>query len=271
MDYTLRISDFSKLANTTVKTVMYYHKIGLLQEPVRSSAGYRLYGAKELGRMRQIKHMKSLGLSLSSIREILGDHYDSGSLEQILQTLHGELLTQKKELEAKIQRVETLLDQEALAEVDNAASSDSFHQVAELLQPEQVTEYKETCPELFDQQNISFGILEDFQWGEDHQAVFKTLAEYFRNNPELFQTALQLRKRLSDLSQLTEDDPRIEILAREGAELIKSNPLLKELLYNKSGFGEAHETLYNHMLEEHLSPARMKHKMLMQQYLHYKP
>ena len=43
MENRIKISDFAKLTGSTLKTIIYYHKIGLLQEPQRSPGGYRLY------------------------------------------------------------------------------------------------------------------------------------------------------------------------------------------------------------------------------------
>lgn len=42
MDNQILIGHFVKLTRSTLKTVLYYHKIGLLKEPKRSSSGYRL-------------------------------------------------------------------------------------------------------------------------------------------------------------------------------------------------------------------------------------
>lgn len=58
MNNQILISDFVKLTGSTLKTVLYYHKIGVLKEPKRSESGYRLYGAEELAQMRMIKHLK---------------------------------------------------------------------------------------------------------------------------------------------------------------------------------------------------------------------
>lgn len=68
---------------------------------------------------------------------------------------------------------------------------------------------------------------------------------------------------------MPEDDPQIEVLARESAEFIKSIPILKELLYNQLGLIKPLENLYNEMVSVVLSPAQMKHKQLLQQYLNY--
>ena len=70
---------------------------------------------------------------------------------------------------------------------------------------------------------------------------------------------------------MSEEDPEIEILAMEGATFIKSVPFLKEILYDKSGFGITYENLFNEMTKSVLSPAQIKHKQLIQKYLNYRP
>lgn len=75
MENRIKIGDFIKLTGSTLKTIIYYHKIGLLPEPHRSAAGYRLYGPEELNRMRLIKRLKSLGLDLHRIKEVIGDEF----------------------------------------------------------------------------------------------------------------------------------------------------------------------------------------------------
>jgi len=69
--------------------------------------------------------------------------------------------------------------------------------VTEILDPEQTENYLQTCPELFKERLNIFGLMEDFQWGEDYQESFSVIAEYFRSHPEQYQTALEFGKRLS--------------------------------------------------------------------------
>ena len=85
----IKISNFVKLTGSTLKTIIYYHKIGLLLEPERSPGGYRLYGAGELTRMQFIKHLKSLGLDLKRIKEILGDKHNDKTLREVLESLRN--------------------------------------------------------------------------------------------------------------------------------------------------------------------------------------
>lgn len=271
MDKQIKISDFIKLTGSTLKTVLYYHKIGLLQEPKRSPGGYRLYGAEELARMRMIKHLKHLGLDLKQIKEILGDTQSHKTLKEILHSLQAELLYEKKNIEEQLSKVEILLNQQKVLLDETSFGSETFQMVTKILEPEQIENYIRACPELYDQQRNIFGILDDFQWGEGYQENFKAIAEYFKSHPEQYKTALEFGKRFSKLKQMAEEDPEIETLAREGAEFIKSLPFLKEMLYDKSGSGIIHENLFNEMTKNVLSPAQIKHKQLIQKYLNYRP
>jgi DNA-binding transcriptional MerR regulator len=52
------------------RTVRYYDHIGLVS-PERSTAGYRLYGPVEEGKLRFVRQAKALGFSLEDIRHLL--------------------------------------------------------------------------------------------------------------------------------------------------------------------------------------------------------
>ncbi|HEX9063018.1 MAG TPA: MerR family transcriptional regulator [Clostridia bacterium] len=270
MENRIKISDFAKLTGSTLKTIIYYHKIGLLQEPKRSSGGYRLYGSEELARMRLIKHYKSLGLDLKKIKEMLGDIQDVRTLREVLQSLRVELLDEIKSLEARVAKIDMLLSKETELLNNNSFGSPSFQMITEILEPDQIDKYHETCPELFESQRKIFGILDDYKWCENYQGNFRALAEYFKEHPQQYQISLNFGKRLAKLAELSEDDPEVEILAWESAEFIKSIPELRELLYEQTGLTKPLESLYNEMITTVLSPAQMKHKKLIQQYLNYK-
>jgi DNA-binding transcriptional MerR regulator len=271
MENQMKISDFVKLTRSTLKTVLYYHKIGLLPEPYRTSGGYRLYGAKELARMRMIKHFKQLGMDLKQIKEILGDTQSQRTLKEVLQSLQAELLNEKKNIDEQLSKIEILLSQQPVELEETSLESDLFQKVTQALAPEQMESYA-AVPELFEQQRNTFGILEDFNWGkEEYQENFRLMAEYFKSHPEQFKKALEFGRRLARLKQLSEDDPEIENLAKEGAAFIKSVPFLKEMLHDKSGLGKRNENLLNEMSKNVLSPAQLKHKQLIQKYLNYHP
>lgn len=264
------IGDFVKLTNSTLKTVLYYHKIGLLNEPKRSNSGYRLYGAEELNQMRMIKHLKNLGLDLKKIKEILGHAKDNKNITEVLKSLHCELLTERKKIDEQISKIETLLNKQVEDVEETLFESSSFRAITETLDQDQFENYKKSHEELFNQQRNIFGVMDDFQWGKNYKENFSEMAKYFKLNPKKYEIALELGNRLSKLKYMEVDDPEIEKLAKEGAEFIKNEPVLKKMLYEKDGFEITNENLFDEVSNRFLSPAQIKHKKLIQKYLNYK-
>ena len=267
MENRIKIGEFVKLTGSTLKTIIYYHKIGLLPEPPRSPGGYRLYGPVELNRMRLIRRFKSLGLDLQRIKEIMGEFQSPRTPREVLQALRGELLNDMKILAERVAKIDTLLGEDVPLLDEDSLDSPSFQMITEILGSDQIEKYARICPEIYDQHRKLYGILDDFQWGEDYRENFRILAEYFKANPEKYELALDLGARSARLSQLNEDDPQIETLARESAEIVTSMPLVKELIGNHSGTKIPLENLYYDMVADVLSPAQIKYQQLFKKFL----
>ncbi len=67
----LTIGRLARECGTTVDTLRYYEREGLLAAPRRAPSGYRLYAADALARLRFIREAKRLGFSLDEIKELL--------------------------------------------------------------------------------------------------------------------------------------------------------------------------------------------------------
>jgi DNA-binding transcriptional MerR regulator len=67
----VKIGELAGATATTVETVRYYEKIGLLPPPARTSANYRAYGAEHLARLSFIRRARDLGFTLEAVRELL--------------------------------------------------------------------------------------------------------------------------------------------------------------------------------------------------------
>ncbi len=67
----MRIGELAAQAGVNPKTIRYYESIGLLPEPDRTDAGYRVYGADDIDRLAFIRRAQQLDLSLDEIAEIL--------------------------------------------------------------------------------------------------------------------------------------------------------------------------------------------------------
>jgi Cd(II)/Pb(II)-responsive transcriptional regulator len=67
----MKIGELAKSTGCDVETVRYYEKAGLLPEPARSDAGYRLYLPEHLERLHFIRHCRSLQMGIPDIRVLL--------------------------------------------------------------------------------------------------------------------------------------------------------------------------------------------------------
>ena len=67
----LFIGQVSKQSGLYPRTIRYYETLGLLSPPVRSESRYRLYTPQTVELLRFIKKAKTLGFTLTEIREII--------------------------------------------------------------------------------------------------------------------------------------------------------------------------------------------------------
>ena len=72
----LRIGDLSKRTATNNETLRFYESKGLIDEPRRSDAGYRLYTEEAVSRVNFIVRAKKMGFSLKEIMELLSLRVD---------------------------------------------------------------------------------------------------------------------------------------------------------------------------------------------------
>ncbi len=68
----IKIGDLAKRSGCEVVTIRYYEKEGLLPKPTRSGGNFRLYGDAHIERLQFIRHCRSLDMTLSEIRALLG-------------------------------------------------------------------------------------------------------------------------------------------------------------------------------------------------------
>ncbi len=68
---TLNIGSVAKEAEVNIQTIRYYERRGLLPEPERTAANYRVYGGDSVRRVRFIKRAQELGFTLTEIKELL--------------------------------------------------------------------------------------------------------------------------------------------------------------------------------------------------------
>ncbi|MYA27486.1 MAG: heavy metal-responsive transcriptional regulator [Acidimicrobiales bacterium] len=67
----MRIEELGDRCGVSTKTIRYYESIGLLDEPERTTGGYRSYDADAVGRLRFIRDAQATGLTLAEISSVL--------------------------------------------------------------------------------------------------------------------------------------------------------------------------------------------------------
>lgn len=81
----MTIGRLARASGLSVETIRYYEREGILPEPARTPANYRLYAAESVERLHFVRRAKSLGFSLAEIRTLLalqqgGDRSDVRAL-----------------------------------------------------------------------------------------------------------------------------------------------------------------------------------------------
>jgi MerR family transcriptional regulator, copper efflux regulator len=64
----MRIGDAAAAAGTTPRALRFYEQRGLLSPPPRTATGQREYGQREVSRVRIIRELLSLGLTVEDVR-----------------------------------------------------------------------------------------------------------------------------------------------------------------------------------------------------------
>ena len=105
----LRIGQLAKAAGVHVETIRYYERCGLLPDPGRRAAGYRVYPAEMVARIRFIKRAQQLGFSLKEIAGLLALRIDDVTTCEQVRTQAEAKLAEIDEKIADLQRIRSAL------------------------------------------------------------------------------------------------------------------------------------------------------------------
>jgi DNA-binding transcriptional MerR regulator len=248
----LRIGEVARLVGVTTKTVRHYEKVGLLGEPERSEAGYRLYAADDLLRLHRIRRLQSLGLSLERIKGVLGEPGSGTGLRDVLEALLAEVEGQLTALGERRDRL-----RETLAREDPEAPEGEPR--AMKLAEEYLGEHlKEASPSLIEQERKMWATLEAFEWPAEYANVQESLVRYYAQNPEEYRAALALEERLVLLADLPEDSPEVEALVDDYIRYVETSPLTKDFRQGPEPTPEALGGVFVDLMTTGMSPAQRR-------------
>jgi DNA-binding transcriptional MerR regulator len=214
----LHIGEVAKLIGVSTKTIRYYHEIGLLAEPRRTEGGYRLYTAQDLLRLQRIRRLRSLGLPLDRIKEILGgsDVEQEVVLRNALQSLVEELTTQMLELEERREMLMKLLAEDPLnqPQLPGEAPSALYLQMIRDQLGAYLTNISEESWKWSEKIDALLGT---FHWPESYHERVKNVVQHIAEQPEKYKQLFALEERFAALAHEPEDSPEVERLAEDYA------------------------------------------------------
>ena len=99
---------FARMAGVTLRTIRYYEEIGLLNSIKRVEGGRRIYTEKDLRRLKLIKRLKIMGMTLSEMQELESMWSYEKSNEKLLKRLLELLGNHLKRLDDRIADLDIL-------------------------------------------------------------------------------------------------------------------------------------------------------------------
>lgn len=104
----MKIKTAAQLANMTPRNIRFYEEMGLITTG-RSENGYREYNDEDIERLRQIKMMRDLGITMENIKKYFSHKV---SMNELMAERKKELETQRKEVETLYKLCDSLEHQQ---------------------------------------------------------------------------------------------------------------------------------------------------------------
>lgn len=103
----LKIGEVAKQTGIGIETLRFYERSGLLDAPVRTEAGYRLYGTDALVTLEFIKRAQMLGFTLTEIKRIIAESRSGESpCDEVRETVRQRLV----ELDERLRQMQLYRD-----------------------------------------------------------------------------------------------------------------------------------------------------------------
>lgn len=211
----LRIGEAAQLLGITPKTLRHYERRGLLPDPARSESDYRLYTADDLLRLRHIRQLQAMGLSLEQIKAVFDAPDPDAALQTTLQRLRASLESEQARIAARLERVSHYLRDEApLSEVVRPPGPSLTYAAIRQALPADLP----TSPtaEAFDEQ--VFAEFDSFAWGKPYADLWAQAAGLLVATPALYALMVKIADRIESAAGLDENAPELAQWAAEIAQ-----------------------------------------------------
>ncbi len=107
------IGDFSRMTHLSVKTLRYYHRVGLLEPTdVNPDTGYRYYGVDQVTAAHTIRRLRDLEMPVDEVRAVLAAP-DERARDRLLAVHLDRMQAQLAQTEAAVASLRSLLEHPA--------------------------------------------------------------------------------------------------------------------------------------------------------------
>lgn len=138
----LKIGDFSKLSQVSLKALRFYDEIGLLKPSQTDRfSGYRYYTVDQLPRLNRILALKDLGFSLDQIGQILNEDLSVAELRGMLRLKKAEVEQVMENERVRLDRIEARLRQ-----IEQENTMTKYDVVLKKIQPITVVSVRDVIP-----------------------------------------------------------------------------------------------------------------------------
>lgn len=161
----IKIGDFSRLAQVSVRTLRLYDEMGLLKPAhIDRFSDYRYYSIEQLPRLNRILALKDLGFSLDQISRMLKDNVPLDQMKGMLVMKQAEAQREVSDAQARLARVAARLQQ-----IENEGKTPAYDVMLKQVEPMTIASIRQIVPSVED-----FGphcvqqYSELYAWLDDH-------------------------------------------------------------------------------------------------------
>ncbi|TYQ29802.1 MerR family transcriptional regulator [Pseudanabaena sp. UWO310] len=141
----LKIGDFSKLSQVSIKALRLYDEMGLLKPiSVDRFTGYRFYSASQLPRLNRILAFKDLGFSLEQIARLLQEEISIEQMRGMLRLKQADLQQHIEQEQSRLVRVAAKLKQ-----IEREHVMSDYEVVIKKIEPITVASIREVLPNYY--------------------------------------------------------------------------------------------------------------------------
>lgn len=111
----MKIGELARTTGSSIETIRFYEREGLLPEPARTEGNYRVYGIRHAERLAFIRHCRSLDMTLDEIRVLLrfkeAPQDNCAGVNELLDEHIGHVAQRIRELRALEKQLKALREQ----------------------------------------------------------------------------------------------------------------------------------------------------------------